>query len=110
MFTIQTIPVLVFSSQENGFLEISQWRPSVFDNATSPATSCLVNAHRAVFSSGQFNYTCLRIPLPSRLTGVPSSKTMWAVSFVTFSNLVDNLLRLTKLPVFRGVLTFPSAV
>lgn len=77
---------------------------------TSPATSCLVNAHRAVFSSGQFNYTCLRIPLPSRLTGVPSSKTMWAVSFVTFSNLVGNLLRLTKLPVFRGVLTFPSAV
>ena len=61
-------------------------------------------------SSRQFNYTCLRIPLPSRLTGVPSSKTMWAVSFVTFSNLVGNLLRLTKLPVFRGVLTFPSAV
>ena len=44
-------PSSSFSTQDNGFLEISPSRPSVFDNATPPASSCFVNAHRAVFSS-----------------------------------------------------------
>ena len=56
-----------FSTQDNGFLEISPSRPSVFDNATPPASSCFVNAHRVVLSSGQFNYTGLRLPVHPRL-------------------------------------------
>ena len=53
-------PVLVF-------LEISPSRTSVFDNATPPASSCFVNAHRVVLYSGQFYYTGLRLPVPPRL-------------------------------------------
>lgn len=44
-------PSSSFSTQDNGFFEISPSRPSVFDNATPPASSCFVNAHHAVFSS-----------------------------------------------------------
>lgn len=60
-------PSSIFSTQDNGFLELSPSRQSVFDNATPPASSCFVNALHAVFSSGQFNYIGLRTPVPSRL-------------------------------------------
>ena len=108
-----------FSTQDNRFLEISPTRRSVFDNATPPASSCFVNAHRVVLSSGQFNYTWLRLPVPSRL-----NITVWCALFRGYEDRVicDFLefgwpLGYTNrtLPVFdlrthRGVLTFPSAV
>ena len=108
-----------FSTQDNRFLEISPTRPSVFDNATPPASSCFVNAHRVVLSSGQFNYTWLRLPVPSRL-----NITVWCTLLQGYEDRVicDFLefgwpLGYTNqtLPVFdlrthRGALTFPSAV
>ena len=60
-------PSSSFSIQDNEFLEILQSWQSVFDNATPPATSCFVDAYPAVFSSGKFNYTGIRIVVPSRL-------------------------------------------
>ena len=65
--TLFSCPSSSFSTQDNGFIKFSQSRHSVFDSATRPTTSSFVDAHCAVFSSGQFNYTGLRIPVPSRL-------------------------------------------
>ena len=65
--TMFSCPNSSFSNQDNGFITFSQSRHSVFDYATRPATSSFVDAHCAVFSCGQFNYTGLRIPVPSRL-------------------------------------------
>ena len=64
--TMFSRPSSSFSTQDNGF-KFSQSRRLVFDYATRPATSSCVDAHCAVFSYGQFNYTGLRIPVPSRL-------------------------------------------
>ena len=65
--TMFSCPSSSFSTQDNGFIKFSQPRHSVFDYATRPARSSFVDAHCAVFSSGQFNYTGLRIIVPSRL-------------------------------------------
>jgi len=65
--TMFSCPSSSFSTQDNGFIKFSQSRHSVFDYATRPATSSFLNAYCAVFSSGQFNYTGLRIPVPSCL-------------------------------------------
>ena len=81
--------------------------------------SSFVDAHCAVFSSGQFNYTGLRIPIPSQLN-IP----VWHALLQDYEDSVicDFLefgwpLGYTSqtLPVFdlrthRGALNFPSAV
>ena len=108
-----------FSNQDNGSITFSQSRHSVFDYATRPATSSFVDAHCAVFSSGQFNYTGLCIPVPSRLN-IP----VWRALLQDYEDFVicDFLefgwpLGYTNqtLPVFdlrthRGALNFPSSV
>ena len=117
--TMFSCPSSSFSTQDNGFIKFSQSRHSVFDYATRPATSSFVDAHCAVFSSGQFNYTGLRIPVPSRLN-IP----VWHALLQDYEDFVicDFLefgwpLGYTNqtLPVFdlrahRGALNFPSAV
>ena len=55
--TMFSCPSSSFSTQDNGFIKFSQSKHSVFDYVTRPATSSFVDAHCAVFSSGQFNYT-----------------------------------------------------
>ena len=60
-------PSSSFSTQDNGLVKSLQSRHSVFVSTTRPLTCSFVNTHRAVFSSGQPNYTGLRIPVPSRL-------------------------------------------
>ena len=55
--TMFSCPSSSFSTQDNGFIKFSQSKHSVFDYATRPATSSFADAHCAVFSSGQFNYT-----------------------------------------------------
>ena len=111
-------PSSSFSTQDNGFLEISLSRPSVFDNATPPASSCFVNAHRAVFSSGQFNYTGLRLPVPSRLN-IPVWRALLEdyedrviCDFLEFGRPLgynNQTLPLFDLRTHGGALTFPFA-
>ena len=60
-------PSSSFSTQDNGLLKSLQSRHSVFVSTTRPLTCSFVDTHRAVFSSGQSNYTGLRIPVPPRL-------------------------------------------
>ena len=92
------VPAIVSSTQDNGFLEISPLWPSVFDNATPPASSYFVNAHRTIFSTGKFNYTGLPRPVPSRLN-IP----VWRALLqdyedrIIFDFLVGHMVILTKL-------------
>ena len=92
-------PSSSFSNQDNGFITFSQSRHSVFDYATRPATSSFVDAHCAVFSSGQFNYTGPRIPVPSRLN-IPVWRALlqdYEDSVICdFLNLVGPLVTLTR--------------
>ena len=60
-------PSSSFSPSDNEFIQFSHSRHSVFDYATRHTPSSFVDAHCAVFSSRQFNYAGLRIPVPSRL-------------------------------------------
>ena len=112
-------PSSVFSTQENGLLMSLQSRHLVFVSTTRPLTCSYVNTHRAVFSSGQSNYTGLRISVPSHLN-IP----VWCALLRDYENSVicEFLefvwpLGYTKqtLPVFnlrthRGTLKFPSVV
>ena len=65
--TTFSCPSSSFSPPDSGFIQFSQSRHSVFDYVTLPVTRSFVDAHYAVFSSVQFNYAGLRIPVPSRL-------------------------------------------
>ena len=106
-----------FSTQDNGFLEISPSRPSVFDNATPPDSSCFVNAHGVVLSSGQFNYTGLRFPVPPRLN-IPVWRALLQgyedrviCDFLEFGwplGYTNQTLPVFELRTHRGALTFPS--
>ena len=113
------VPVLSFSTQNNGFLELSPSRKSVFDNTTPPTSSCFVNAHRAVFSFGQFNSTGLHIPIPSRLN-IPVWRALLqdyedrvTCDFLEFGwplGYTNQTLPVFDLRTHRSALTFPSAV
>ena len=112
-------PSSSFSTQDNGFIKFSQSRHSVFDYATRPATSSFVDAHCAVFSSGQFNYTGLRIPFPSRLN-IPVWRALLQdyedsviCDFLEFGwslGYTNQTLPVFDLRTHRGALNFPSAV
>ena len=114
--TMFSCPSSSFSTQDNRF---SQSRHSVFDYATHPATSSFVDAHCAVFSSGQFNYTGLRIPVPSRLN-IPVWRALLQdyedsviCDFLEFGwplGYTNQTLPVFDLRIHRGALNFPSAV
>ena len=108
-----------FSPQDNTLIKFSQSRHSIFDYATRPVTSSFVDAHCAVFSSGQFNYTGLRIPVPSRLN-IPVWRALLQdyedsviCDFLEFGwplGYTNQTLPVFDLRTHRGALDFPSAV
>ena len=108
-----------FSPQDNTFIKFSQSRHSIFDYATHPVTSSFVDAHCAVFSSGQFNYTGLRIPVPSR-QNIPVWRALLQdyedsviCDFLEFGwplGYTNQTLPVFDLRTHRGALDFPSAV
>ena len=117
--TMFSCPSSSFSTQDNGFIKFSQSRHSVFDYASRPAMSSFVDAHCAVFSSGQFNYTGICIPVPSQLN-IPAWRTLLQdyedsviCDFLEFGwplGYTNQTLPVFHLRTHRGTLNFPSAV
>ena len=117
--TTVSCPSSSFSPPDNEFIQFSHSRHSVFDYATRHTTISFVDAHCAVFSSGQFNCAGLRIPVPSRLN-IP----VWGALLQDYEDsIICNLLEFgwplgytsQTLPLFdlrthRGAFNFPSAV